>query len=520
MIKSLVHALVSLVLLSAASTTTLAENNFKFALPADPETLDWTRASTTFETYAIMNIMEGLVEIDSALQPTPGLAESWEISKDGRTYTFKLKPGVKWSDGAPLSARDFIFSWKRLLAPASHSEYASFLFDVTGAEDYHRGRLRDFSKVGVQALDSGRIQIQLRRVVPYFLTLLSFWVTFPQREDLVATKGWDQPPKLVTLGPYKVSKWEKGKQILFERNPTYYGPAPQVASVQAIIEPELAKRRKLFADNKIDALLNVSTEDILAHSTSTSTTGKQLRQFDYLATVFLAFNVRAQGGVPNAGLRRAIGHALDRSKIPAYLQGGQVPASSLVPKGIAAFDPAVGITPDIDAAKTILHKSGLGSKALPKLSLIYIDGPFTRTAEYVRDTLKSALGLEVELKRLPLSAYLKARRSGRFQSAIVQWGADYPDASSFLELFVSDAAANYTGWKNAEYDKLIKFAAGSLKVLDRLQAYTDAQKLLTQEDSVVLPLYYPKNTALIDAKVSEFEINPLNYLFFKRIKLK
>ncbi|MBI3556552.1 MAG: hypothetical protein HY074_09840 [Deltaproteobacteria bacterium] len=186
----------------------------------------------------------------------------------------------------------------------------------------------------MNAIDPDHVQIRLRRVVPYFVTLLSFWVTFPQREDLVKKKGWDLPPQLVTLGPYKITKWTVGKEIEFERNSLYYGRAPSVEHVKAIIEPDAEKARRLFAENKIDVLLDVSADDLVEFSPDS---GKVLRQFDYISSVFVAFNTQASP-FAKTDLRRAIAQALNRSGIPATLKGGQTPAESLIPKGIAGYE--------------------------------------------------------------------------------------------------------------------------------------------------------------------------------------
>ncbi|MBI3543697.1 MAG: hypothetical protein HY075_10535, partial [Deltaproteobacteria bacterium] len=349
-----------------------------------------------------------------------------------------------------------------------------------------------------------------------FVTLLSFWVTFPQREDLVAKKGWDLPPKIVTLGPYTVTKWEKGKQIVFERNASYYGAKPRVEHVVALIEPVNETARKLFFDGKIDALLNVTAEDLVDF---TPDSGKQLRQFEYLATVFLAFNA-AHRPTASAELRRAIAQVLDRSGLQAALKGGQSPADSLIPKGIAGYEP-MSMPVSIDQAKLALLAAGYKSAAdVPPLSVLCIEGRLTPVAEYVRSQLSRGLDLKVDLKCVAPAEYAKLRKAGKFQMVIAQWGADYPDASSFMEIFLSDAESNYTGWRNPRYDRLVNVAGGTLTVLERLKTYSEAQRILLQDDAVIVPLYYPKITALLSASVSEFEINALNYLFFKRIGLK
>ena len=154
-------------------------------LPGEPETLDWNKAHAAIETPIVMNVMDGLLLLDASLRVRPALAQSWTVSPNGRTYTFKLRPGVKWSDGVPLKAQDFVYSWRRLLSPETGAAYAYFLFDIEGAEWYNKGELKDFDSVGIKAVDDLTFQIKLTKPVAHWIYVPTFWVTFPMRQDLV-----------------------------------------------------------------------------------------------------------------------------------------------------------------------------------------------------------------------------------------------------------------------------------------------------------------------------------------------
>jgi oligopeptide transport system substrate-binding protein len=479
-----------------------AADAFRFRLEHDPATLDWTKASTDLETYALMNIMEGLVELDKDMQPRPALAEKWDVSADGRVYTFRIRAGVKWTDGAALRAPQFVYSWKRLLAPGSKNAYRTFLRDVES----------------VEALDDLTLRVKLKRVVPYFPTLLSFWVTFPQREELVKKgESWYSPPALVTLGPYRLTKWERGHELVFERNDGYHGPAPKLARVEAVVEPSNDKARGLLEARKIDALLSVSTQDVLRYANDPSHAWS-LKQFPYLATVFVGFNARAGGPGANATLRRAIGQALDRAEVPLAIKSGEIPADSLIPKGLAGYDPAAALRFSVEEARATLVRAGLKARALPRLRLIAQKGHSGEAAAYVAQTLRANLGLEIDVRELSPPEFHAERKAARFDMYVGEWGADYPDASSFMEVMLSESGNNYTGWKNRRYDELVRGAAGETRVLERLKTYSEAQRILLQEAAVLIPLYYPRLTALISTQLSNFEISPLNYLFFKWIE--
>ncbi|MEW6057860.1 MAG: peptide ABC transporter substrate-binding protein [Bdellovibrionota bacterium] len=519
---ALLKCILCLLLVCVSAQVQAAADAFRFRMQIEPLTLDWTYAHTNYETYVLMNIMEGLVEINETLQPSPALAEKWETSDDGLTYVFHLKKGVKWTDGAPLKTEHFIYSWKRLLAPKNTNEYASFLFDIENAEAYHKGKIKRFEDVGIKALDERRIQVKLRRVVPYFVTLLSFWVTFPQRKDLIEKHqgNWILPENLVTLGPYRIQSWSRGKEIVFERNPTYHAAQSAVPKIVAVIEPSDERARELLEQKKIDALLGVSTQDIVRY-TAESTASWRLKQSAYLALVYIAFNARKEPS-SKAVFRKAIAHAINRAQIPTALQGGETPADSLVPRGIAGYDPNAGLQYLPHQAIELLKQSGIKDRLKKDRPLVLLTrkGRLEDIAKYLQESLRQTLQLNIQVQALEPSAFEKALAKGHHDMYIRQWGADYPDASSFMEVFLSDRNTNATGWKNSQYDALVKNAGGSVKVLDRLQYYTDAQRVLLQEHAIVAPLYYPKLTALVSTDVSAFEISPLNYFFFRRIRMK
>jgi oligopeptide transport system substrate-binding protein len=233
-------------------------------LLGEPETLDWNRAHTTVETFILTNMMDGLVQFDSNMQIAPALASSWKMSGDGKTYTFKLRPGVKWSDGVPLKAKDFVYSWKRLLNPATAAAYAYFLFDVQGAEAFNKGTIKDFSKVAVKALNDQTLQVKLSHPVPYWIQIPTFWVTFPLRQDVVEKYGtvtnsnWTEPGKMVTLGPYTLSEHEFDNKIVLKANPTYYTAKGNLDSIDFLVVRDDSTALNLYESGRIDFLTDIS----------------------------------------------------------------------------------------------------------------------------------------------------------------------------------------------------------------------------------------------------------------------
>ena len=486
-------------LLSFASVASAAE--LKFRLTADPATLDWNLARSSHETHIIMNIMEGLVEEGPDLVVRPALAEKWEMSDEGKTYTFFLRPGVKWSDGRALRARDFIDSWTRLASPKTGSSYANFLADMKSAK----------------AVSDSKIIVTLKRPVPHFLHLLTFWVCFPVRLDLIQKYGkeWATPGKLATLGPYLLFDWSHGRSIQLTRNASYFGNAPQIDSVRAVIEPGDHKARELFEKGELDFLLDATTGDLLKSHPA----GTRVQQYPYLATYYLGFNMRDRV-LRNAEIRRALSLAIDRSAIPGILQGGQVPAASFVPPGIAGHDPKLSLNGGLYEARGALVKAGFEEgKRFPKYVLLVekFDGG-EALGEWLAFTLREKLGVAVTARVASAQEFQAAIKGHKADLFVGHWGADFPDASNFLEVFGSKSGTNPTGWKSSAYDALLAKAASTTDSAARLAVLAQAEKILVVDDVVILPLFYRKNAVLLGPKVKSFELSPLNYLFFKNLR--
>lgn len=500
-----------------------APTALRFRLTADPATLDWNLARSSHETYIIMNLMEGLVEEGTDLKPRPALAERWEVSSDGRTYTFFLRPGVKWSDGVPLKAGDFVDSWLRLLSPKTKSSYASFLFEVENAEAYHAGKLKDAAEVGVKAVGDSKLQVRLRRSLPYFIHIPTFWVTFPIRADVIKKQGarWAEPGKAVTLGPYLLKEWKKGKHIRLVRNPAYFGSPPSIEQADAVIEPNDKTARALFGDGKLDLFLDPTTADLVKFKSSVPAPAVRAQQFSYLATYYLGFNTRL-APLSDPAIRKAIALAIDRESIPSALQSGQLPAKGWVPPGIEGHDSAIQVPGSLRDARGALAGAGfLEGRGFPKLSLWIekFDGA-EEMGVLIARTLREKLGIEIETKVEEPEKYLRLLRSGRAALFVNHWGADFADPASFFEVFLSRSGTNSTGWSNPEYDKLVTDASGMLDPKARMESYASAEKILLQREVAVVPLFYKRNTVLLGARVQDFQISPLNYLFLKSVTLR
>lgn len=489
---------------------------FTLRIQGEPETLDWNKAHTPIETYILMNIMEGLVGFDSAFKPTSSLAQSWTISPDGRTYVFKLRAGVKWSDGVPLKAADFVYSWKRLLSPLTAAPYAYFLFDVEGAEYYNKGAITDFSQVGVKALDDATLQVKLTRPVAHWIYIPSFWVTFPLREDIVDKYGgaWDSPGRMVNLGPFSMVTHDYDSKIVLKANPLYWGSKGNIDTVVCQIVKDDSTALSLYEAGKIDFLTDISTLDLKRLEGN-----PELHAFPYLKTGYLGF-VTSKYPLTNVKIRRAIAMAIDKTKISAILHGRQQAATTFVPPGMLAYSAKQGLPFDVARAKAELKAAGVDPSKPITVELLLPNWEKVLTlGQFLQNEIKKNLGIEVTLQPFDNKTFRSQLGLHAYPLFDLGWGADYPDPDNFLSVFLGSSGNNSTGWKSGKYDEDVLTARGMMDQKARERIYLEAQKLLIEEDAVIVPLYYEPNMALVRRTVKNLEVNPLNYLLLRKVSI-
>lgn len=493
---------------------------FTFRMTSEPETLDWNKAHTAIETYLLMNLMEGLMTFDPKFKVTPALAASYSLSKDQKTYTFKLKPGVKWSDGIPLKAQDFVYSWKRLISPVTGASYAYLLFDVEGAEDFYKGKLTDFEKVGIKARDDLTLEVKLLRPIANWIYIPTFWVTFPLRQDVAEKYGslsssvWATPGRMVTLGPYKLVSHDIDSKIVMEANAGYYGEAGNIAQIVAQLVRDDSTALTLYETGKLDMLVDLSTIDLKRLG------GRQdLKSFPYFKVGYMGL-VTNKYPFTNPKIRRAIAMAIDKSKISAILHGGQVGASSFVPTPMAGYSKNVGLPYNPEKAKKELKEAGIdASKPLSITITMPNSDKMLILGQYLQAQLKTVLGMDVTLEPFDHKTFRAQLNIFAYPSFINSWSADFPDPDNFLSVFLSDSGNNKTTWKNPEFDQLVLSARTTSDAKLREKKYFEAQKKLLDDQAVVIPLYYEPNLALVKSRVQGLQINPLNYLILKRVNL-
>jgi oligopeptide transport system substrate-binding protein len=497
-----------------AATQVRAENQFRVRLVADPHTFDWNLATTSMETPIMMNIMEGLFEFDKAMKPKPLLAKSWSVSPDGKTYLFKIRTDVRWSDGKALSAHDFVYSWRRLLDPLTAASYAYLLFDVEGAEDFNGGKFSDFDKVGIKAIDASTLQVRLRKPISYFLQMFTFWVTFPMREDQVQKYGpaWSQPGNAVVLGPFIPASYQPQTQILLKRNELYHGSKPQADSVLMRIINEDTTALNLFKIGQLDYVRPINFLEMGAlRSTPAFHTDR------YYRTCFLNINTKKYPfNLPKA--RQALAKAIDKSRLAQVMHQTIVSADSFIDPALFPEGKNSCFSFDPDGAKKLLSEIGLDGATMPRVELYaYASDENALLTQFIQEQLRKNMGLNVQIQMPEFKMFRTQLELGTGAIYFRCWGADYADPDAYVSMFLSSSGNSRTGWQNPAYDEAVKKAASVSTGPERTRLYKQALQILLKDDAVIVPLYYDALTYLLDPRIKNFTLNPLNYVFFKDI---
>ena len=506
---------------SQVDTLDLKET-FRFNLSTEPPTLDWNKATDTTSSRVLYNIMEGLTEEKFSengdvigLKPT--LAEKWESSKNMKVWTFTLKKGVKWSDGKEFTAQHIVDSWERLLNPATASEYAYFLHVIKNAKNYNTGQIRDFSKVGVSVNKSGQLIVKLEQGMSYFPAIVSHPPTYPIRKDIIQKYGdqWTEAKNIVTLGAYRLFKWEHDKQLILKANELYHGVPVQVKNILAYIIPEDATALNMFEQGKLDVANPLPSTEIPILKKR-----KEHRSQSVLSIMYYGFNVEKKP-FDDVRVRKAISMAISRKQIVDLLDAGQIPLTSWIPKGLLGYAPSIGVSFDPVKAQKLLDSAGYKDRStFPKVTIMYNSNEGNkRIAENIQAQIKKNLNISIELSSEEWKTYLETLKTRQHDIFRMGWVADYADPDNFMSIMTSDSEQNRTYWKNQEFDSLIKQARSIQNAQERVQLYTKAQKILTEEGVPVIPLFISKSHWLISPRVKKIPLNVMMQLRFKEVVL-
>jgi oligopeptide transport system substrate-binding protein len=495
-----------------------ADNHFRVNLSTEPPSLDWSLATDHVSFNVISNIMVGLTEFNKDLKPAPVIAKSWEVQNGGRRLVFYLRDDVLWSDGVKVRAQDFEYSWKRLLNPKTASEYAYILFDVMNAREYHEGKITESGAVGVRALDDFTLEVQLRHPASYFLSITTFEVTFPQRQDIVEKfeSRWTDPENIVTNGPFVLASWKHENQIQLRANPGYFAGKPMIETVSMFMITEKTTALAMYEQGHLDFIDNHSIPTLEKRRVAKHRGFKrvpQLTGYYYgFATDRMPFN--------DPKVRKAFAVAIDREVFPKILHGGEKPAASWIPPGMPAHNPKIGLPFNPVEARRLLREAGYPEgKGFPRVTLGYnTEEDHKVIAEAVQSMWQRNLGVVVNLENQEWKVYLKRLQNNPPDVFRMGWGADYPDPDNFMKLFTANSGNNNTRWKNPRYDQLLEQAARELDAGRRAKLYDQAQTILCETDFPIVPLFWSSENTLLNPRFTGLELNSMARLDLRSVR--
>jgi oligopeptide transport system substrate-binding protein len=475
----------------------------------EPVTLDPGLASDVSSGGVIDQLFSGLVELSPEWDVLPDVARSWEMVEGGRQYVFHLRDDVRWSDGAPVTARDFEHAWKRVLDPATQSPNASLLYDVRGARAYHQGHVADPGRVGVRAVDDVTLVVELEGPTGYFLHLLAYSAAYPVPWHVLQARGaaWAQLPSIVTNGPFALAAWDCGESMVLERNPAYHGRfTGNLRRVELSFSPGSPGRRLVMYDND-----HVDVCDFRLLAQAEWDLARQRHAEDYvsapsLLTFYIGFDVD-QRPLDDPRVRRAFALATDRETLAdVAVKGCAFPATGgLVPPRMPGHSPGTGLPYDPEGARHLLVEAGYpGGRGLPVLdTLLPADQPlYVAVIQYLQAQWLENLGVEITWSEVDWGKYLDQRP---LRMWLMGWIADYPDPDTFLR------AARWrvlTKWQNEAFDGLVESARRLMEQRERMRMYQRADRILVEE-SPILPLFYGRSHRLTKPWVRKLPLSPI-----------
>lgn len=465
-----------------------ASKTLTYALLTEPPNLDTSKATDAESFFILGHTMEGLTRYDDKGNVIPAIAEKWEINDKGAT--FYLKKEAKWSDGKPVQAQDFVFSWRRALDPKTASEYAFILYHLKNGELINQGKL-PLDQLGVTAKDPHTLVVTFEKPCGYFLGLTAFAVYLPLREDFVNAKKdkyASSPENLLFNGAFKLTKWVHGASLRMEKNETYWRKDKVYLDAIDIpyITPDATARFNLYKTNKVDIIQQLSKETLA----NAQREKFKLKKFVDGTLFYLQFNVKKGHVTANKNLRLAIQSVINPTEFVSRVVGipGTQVGVGLVPSYMMGVKqtfrkeyPVVAPKQNLVLAKEYLNKAlqELNLKTPP--SIVWLTGDTVLTAneaEYFQSLFKTTLGIDLKIDKQIFKQRLAKMRSGDFDIVSAGWGPDYADPMTFIDLFTSWNGNNHGAWFNDEYDKHVRNAMATVDPKTRMNEMAAAEKIL------------------------------------------
>ena len=496
----------------------------------EPKALDPHIVSSVGDSNILRATFEGLVTYhpENDMLHEPGVAERWEANADFSEWRFFLRENAKWSNGDPVTAHDFVYSFNRILHPKMAGPYASMLYFLKNGEAFNKGKIEDFSQVGVKAINDFELLCTLESPAPYFPDVVKHTTWLPVHKATIEKFGamtdsyteWQKPGNQVSNGAFMLTEWRINDQIKVRRNPHYWDAAnvkPNGINFYPI--DNNFTEEKAFRNGLIHYTYTTPENLIEGYRNQENT---PLRIETYNGSYFFRCNV-TRPPTDNADFRRALAYAVNREIIVKYVtRGGQQPAYGFTPPSEGGYDPPNVISYDPDKAREYLKKAGYASGAeVPEFSIIINTSEAHKSiAVAIQDMWKKTLGIEkVKIENQEWKVFQQTVLDLKYDASRAGWIGDYVDPNTFLSMWTTGDSNNNTGWSNSDYDRLMKESALISETAKRYEKMAEAEAILLDQVPV-LPLYWYTRVYLLHPDVKNWHPLLLDNHPYKHIDLQ
>lgn len=489
-----------------------------YNLGAEPETLDPALNTAVDGGIVIINCFEGLVRLDDNGQPGPGVAESWDVSEDKLTYTFHLRKDAKFSDGTPITAKDFEYSWQRVVNPDTQSEYVTQIFMVKNAEEINAGKM-SMDQLGIKVIDDYTFEVTLKAPTPYFLEVCAFPTLLPVKKDVVEADpdAWaTKPETYIGNGPFKLVSWTSNDNMMLVRNENYWdAKSVKLDKLKFVIVVEESSALTAWEKGDIDINGSIPTAELQRLVSE----GKA-ELLPELGFSYTCFNVTRKP-LDDVRVRQALTLAINKKQIcENVLRGGEVPAEGVVPYGVNDAEPGSDFREvagtdlpdegDVEKARQLLAEAGYpNGEGFPELTYSYNTNETNKAvAEAIQNMWKQNLNINVKLENLEWAVFIPKRQNGDYDISRGGWVGDYMDPMTFLDIFTSTSGNNDPQYRVPAYDELIAKARTETDPAKRWQYLHEAENMIINDAPV----------ALINFRVNPMSVHPyVKGVFFSKL---
>ena len=508
------------------ATKVVEEQSIVYNVGAEPDSIDPTLLTTVGGMTIANQVFEGLMRLDENNKPVPATAES--VDFDAATpskYVFHIRKDAKWSDGKPLTAKDFEYSWKHVLDPKTASDYANQLYYLKNGLAYNGGKAK-VETVGVKATDDYTLEVQLEVATPYFLQLCALSTLMPVRQDIVEKdpEKWTlNPATYIGNGPFKLTSWTHDASMEYVKNDNYWNKAEvKLDKMKFVMIVQQTSALAAFETGEVDFL-----DDLPANDIPKLVADKKAVSVPYIGNYYISLNNEVKG-LDNAKVRKALALAIDRPLlIEAVWKDPRKAATAWVPYGIGDSDATKEFRTvggdyydgkgDIAQAKKLLAEAGFpDGKGFPELEYAYNKNEtHAKIAQAVQDMWKKNLGINVKLTEVDWKVFVPQRRTGDYQISRDGWIGDYMDPMTFMDIMVSTDGNNHPRYNNPKYDELVLGAKKEVDPTKRMQMLHDAEKILMDDMPMIPVAFYVSNVAVKDYVKGVRKI-PTGMMYFDR----